>query len=62
MTYKEQLDAVLDDVDTMGFDSAFKYSYHEIDNKTFHKLREAYLTAKDRLENYMKKHASKEKK
>jgi hypothetical protein len=60
MQYKEQLDKVKEDVVNMGFDTAMYYTYPEIDNKTFQRLREAYVTAKERLNHYIEKHSTKE--
>jgi hypothetical protein len=55
MTNKEQLVKVQEDIDTMGFDTAMYYQYPEIENKTFQRLRQAYVTAKERLQHYLDK-------
>lgn len=55
MTSKEQIQKVRDDIDDMGFEDAMRYSYPEIENKTFQRLRQAYIKAKDRLLHYVEK-------
>ncbi len=49
-------------VDNEGFDYCFcSYSdFEEVKDKKFHKLREAYIKAKDDLEEYLLKHVDEE--
>jgi len=48
---KHQIEAVLDVVEQEGFDYAFvEYSnFEDIENEEFHKIRKAYLEARDKL-------------
>lgn len=56
MNYREQLEKVKQDIEEMSLDTAMYYRYPEIENKTFQRLRQSYLTAKERLEHYIYKH------
>lgn len=49
------LEDVADVVEMEGFDYAFRHysSFEKVDDKEFHKLRQAYVDAADALENYL---------
>jgi hypothetical protein len=60
---KEEMVAVWNSIQLFGFDVAFKIKdFKDIDNTTFHRLRQSYLKAQERLEHYIEKRLPRENK
>lgn len=53
--YESTLEYVRDTVDNEGFDYTFRHysSFKEVTDKEFHRLREAYESAAEELEEYI---------
>ena len=57
---KKQLRQVLNIIDMEGFDYTFNFysQFKEVEDKEFHKLRQAYINATKALQEYLDNNAS----
>lgn len=58
---KEDVDIIISDINAEGFDYALVHysDYSEIRHREFHKLRKAFLKAREILSNFLDKEANK---
>ena len=54
---REEITTVQNNINTHGLDTFDFNEYKEIENQTFHRLRKAYLKAKERLLKYVDNHS-----